>query len=278
MNPMRTLRLRLKYAVARRRKFVCADTHGQRLCLDTQQADDVGQVLNLRKRILRGEWEPSLLDACFRIIQPGEVLLEIGTWIGPYSVLLARHLGPRGRLVGFEPDPVAFRQCLINLRLNEVYNAQVLPMAISDSSGQLSLYTNRVFGNSGSSILESNPITQGYDRIKVDVPSTTLDRIVAALGLEPTTIKMDIEGAEDLALTGGRDTISRSGVKLLIEIHHVYLARRGKTANTILLMLADMGKQLYFLEEDPRYPYRLMEKMDPARAIDTPIFHVLATA
>jgi FkbM family methyltransferase len=193
-------------------------------------------------------------------------------------VLLGKYMAPRGRVIGFEPDPVAFRQCVINLNLNEVANVHVLPLAISNSVSEISLYTNRIFGNSGSTILDTNPTTQGYERGMVKVPCTTLDRMVQTLGLKPTTLKMDIEGAEDMALEGGRETIAQPGLKLLLEIHHVYLEKRGKNANTILRWLADAGKQIFFLENGGEYPYRLMEKMDPARPIDVPIFHVLAHA
>jgi FkbM family methyltransferase len=273
---MTNLRLTLKYHLARRRKFVSAQTSRFALHLDTQHAANVGQVLSLRKRIATARWEPEFLDACFQLIEPRETVLEVGTWIGPYSVLLGKFIVPQGKVIGFEPDPVAFSQCLLNLRLNEVANVHLLPIAISDRIGEVSLYTNRIFGNSGSSIMESNPMEQGYERTKIDVPCTTLDRIVPTLGLRPTTVKMDIEGAEDLALDGARETLARRDVKVLLEVHHSYLVRRGKSANTVLRTLAELGKEIYFLENNPAYPYRLMDKMDPAGRIEIDNFHVLA--
>lgn len=273
---MKNLRLKLKYAVARKRQFVSAETRRFTLRLDTQHVDDVGQMLNLRKRILRGEWEPDFLDACFQFIAPNETVMEIGTWIGPYSVLLGKYIAPQGRVIGFEPDPVAYRQCVLNLTINDVRNVHVLPVAISDSVGEIALFTNRIFGNSGSSILDTNPTADGYDRVKVNVPCTTLDRIVTTLGLQPTTIKMDIEGAEDLALAGGSETIARRDVKVFLEVHDAYLKKRGKSANMIFRWLADAGKEIYFLENSPDYPLRLLEKIDPVRPIDIPNFHVLA--
>ena len=272
------LRLRLKYYLARRKRFVSARTPRFTVRLDTERAADVGQVLSLRQRIVRGRWEPEFLDACFSLIGRAETVVEVGTWIGPYSVLLGKHIVPEGKVIGFEPDPVAFRQCLVNLDRNEVTNVHVLPLAISNTVGHVSLYTNRIFGNSGSSIVDSNPVMQGHEKRKIDVPCTTLDRLVATLGLRPTTVKMDIEGAEDLALEGARETLARRDVKLLLEVHHAYLARRGKSANSVLRMLAELGKDLYFIENNPAYPYRLMEKMDPARLLEVENFHVLAAS
>jgi len=55
---MPNLRIRLKHALARRKRFVTAITEKYTLNLDTQYANDVGQVLGLRKRMERGKWEP----------------------------------------------------------------------------------------------------------------------------------------------------------------------------------------------------------------------------
>lgn len=268
-------RLAIKYAWARQKKFVRAKTERFDLDLDTEHADDVGQVLNLRRRIERGHWEPDFLDACFQHIGANEVVAEVGTWAGPYTVLIAKHIARQGKVIGFEPDPVAFRQCVINLARNNVKNAFVHPIAVSSNTGSVCLYTNRIFGNSGSSILDSNP-SLNSQKEKVEVPCTTLDGFFAAMGIQPTTIKMDIEGAEDMALSGGRTIIATKAVKVFLEVHHDYLSRRGKSANTVLQMLADVGKTVYFLENDSAYPYRLMDKVDPAKSITLPNFHILA--
>lgn len=100
------MRLAVKYAWARRQGYVTARTERFSLRLDTEHSHDVGQVLNLRKRIERNRWEPDFLDACFRFIGPQETVAGVGTWIGPYSVLLGKYIAPQGRVIGFEPDPV----------------------------------------------------------------------------------------------------------------------------------------------------------------------------
>jgi predicted O-methyltransferase YrrM len=115
-------RLRIKYAWARRKKFIIAKTDRFTINLDTSYADDVGQVLIMRKLIERGKWEPGVLQACFQHIGSNETVAEVGTWIGPYSVLLGKYIVPHGQVIGFEPDPAALRQCVINLARNNVRN------------------------------------------------------------------------------------------------------------------------------------------------------------
>jgi FkbM family methyltransferase len=273
---LKSLRIRLKHGLARRKKYLTAKSESFAIHLDTWHTPDVGQILNLCKKIKRGEWEPGFLKACFEHIQPNETIFEIGTWIGPYSVILGKYVVPAGRVIGFEPDPVAFRQCVLNLDINQTKNVFVLPFALSDTTGSVALFTNRIFGNSGSSIIPSNPTRAGCQQEHIDVPCLTLDKFAEMTEMQPTTVKMDIEGAEDLAMAGGTKTLSRKNVKIYLEIHHEYLAKRGKDANIILKLLADMGKTIYFLEDDSAYPYKLNDKIDPSRPITIPNFHILA--
>lgn len=240
--------------------------------------------------MLDGVWEPAFLDALFSHIEPHATVLEVGTWLGAYTVVLARYIVPKGQVIGFEPDPVAFGQCIANLRLNDVTNAFVLPVAISGSSGVATLFTNKRFGNAGSSLLETNPVKEGYEQGRIDVPATSLDDFVRAFRLEPSVVKIDIEGAEDLALAGSPELLAQKHVKLFVEIHHNYLEARGKSGNTVLQALAELGKEIYFLgissEDRPlggapadvgwNAGYAIGDRMDPARKLCAPNFHVLA--
>jgi len=55
----------------------------------------------------------------------------------------------------------------------------------------------------------------------VQVPLTTIDKVVAELGLPRVDfIKMDVEGAEANALTGARETIQRFKPRLAIAAEH----------------------------------------------------------
>src|SRR5829696_6808649 len=63
-------------------------------------------ALRARKR----QWEQPVLDAFAATVCPGDVVYDVGAWIGPYSLLASRLVGPTGRVVSFEPDPEARRQ------------------------------------------------------------------------------------------------------------------------------------------------------------------------
>ncbi len=257
--------------IARQRQYIEARAPAFKIRFATHRHPDVQQVLMVKRRIETNTWEPDLLRACFEHIKDDEVIFDIGTWIGAYTVLLSRFVTPKGRVIGFEPDPVAFRQAIINLQLNQCDNATILPLAISNKCGNVDIYASRNLGESTSST-SSRP---GLG-VRSAACCATLDGIIAALGKTPTTVKIDVEGGESEVIDGATSWLQKRNVKAFVEVHHEFLLQRGMNANTVLRQLAGYGKKLHFLESHPSHPYRLMQIMDANQPIDVPCFHVLA--
>ncbi|MBI5559326.1 MAG: FkbM family methyltransferase [Deltaproteobacteria bacterium] len=266
----------IKNSFYRRKKRIKAENSRFTLIFDTFYADDVRQVIRLCKRINRNRWENDMIQLCFDRVKQDETVLEVGTWIGNYSTFLGKYIVPHGQVFGFEPDPVAYRQCAINLHLNDVHNVFLQRAALAEQTGFLDLYTNRIFGNSGSSIFATNPVTDGHGQRKIKVPCTTIDRFVEAFQIAPTTVKIDVEGAEDLVIEGGRRVLQGKEVKLLVEIHTPYLAARGRSPQHVFRQLAELGKTLYMVEEIDGSPYKKGEAIDPSRPMEIANFHILA--
>jgi FkbM family methyltransferase len=104
-----------------------------------------------------------------------------------------------------------------NVELNEVANLRLIAEAVSDRSGSISFYETR-FGNCGvGHVFEfghRHNASPSYT-----VPTNTLDFYVSSLRM-PSLIKVDIEGAEWLALNGASETLERSDAPdFLIEFH-----------------------------------------------------------
>src|ERR1700682_5412948 len=60
-------------------------------------------ILNL------GVYDRVVAEAICRLSDPGEVAFDIGANIGQNAAMMALILGPAGRVVAFEPGPVAWR-------------------------------------------------------------------------------------------------------------------------------------------------------------------------
>jgi FkbM family methyltransferase len=137
-------------------------------------------------------------------IVPGSIVLDVGANIGIYTLLAAK----RGATVfAIEADPLN-AECLRNhVKLNGYSNrVTIYECAATNSESSISLYRDK--GNSGHSNIFS-----GADEITVS------GRTIDSLELPPIDLcKMDIEGAEVLALAGMDSTIKRSpNLKVLVE-------------------------------------------------------------
>src|SRR5579864_1839684 len=62
--------------------------------------------------------EPSLATM-MRAVQPGDVVYDIGSQFGVYSVFLAGVVGERGCVVAFEPQKESFAQLQQNIGVNQ---------------------------------------------------------------------------------------------------------------------------------------------------------------
>jgi FkbM family methyltransferase len=150
------------------------------------------------------------------------VFLDVGAYIGPYSLLAARSVGPRGKILAMEPDPVNRRQLERNLALNEIDNCTVIPCAAWSRSGGIGWCTSK------------EPVWHGIDvnQIAETVDARTIDEVV--LEMFPGRldwIKMDIEGGEIEALKGAEKTLARFRPRLFIEVHETVVALRELLAS-----------------------------------------------
>jgi FkbM family methyltransferase len=141
----------------------------------------------------------------------GEVFLDIGAFVGWHSIRAARIVGPSGRVISLEPDPINRRQLEANLLLNGITNCTTLSFAAWSKTGaQLGWYTER------------SPDCRRVDESQhsATVRTTTIDDLVVDMQLERLDwIKMDIEGGEIEALKGGETTLRRYRPALFVEVH-----------------------------------------------------------
>lgn len=165
-----------------------------------------------------------------------DVFFDVGACIGLFSL----HAAKRCRHVfAFEPEP-GFREHLErNVKINDFQNLTILPYAISDQSGTLSLFTNGTDGKSPS--LENN----GFQNT-VDVEARTLPGLVFQDHiLPPTIIKIDIEGAEILAIRGMKELFKINPPRLIfLELHPILLTHFGSSTTEVLSLLAQSGYKI----------------------------------
>lgn len=167
-------------------------------------------------KINKNIWETQALQILPNKIGVGDTFVDVGGWIGPYTLLAAKCCRQLGAVHTFEPDPAAREILKQNISLNNLDDiVKVYSSALSDKVGELEIGPRRGnFGNSMSSILESE-----WEREPITVPSTTLEDFISKKGISPNLIKIDIEGAEYDLFKGGEEYIVSERPNLLIEVH-----------------------------------------------------------
>jgi FkbM family methyltransferase len=201
-----------------------------------------------RQVFLGGCYEPQE-SACVRdILRPGMTFVDVGANWGFFTQMAAHLVGSSGRVVAIEADPRVFVRLKQNVARNHLKHVQVFDIAVADRNGELTLAGHdEAEGNPGISRLieigSPQPLT-------FSVQSRRLDSLLDEAGLDHVDlVKIDVEGAEDLVLTGmDEGLISHRYRSIVLEIHPLQLSERGHTTSEILDVLKGRGYRGYVLD------------------------------
>ncbi|MEM4406502.1 MAG: FkbM family methyltransferase [Candidatus Methanomethylicaceae archaeon] len=187
-----------------------------------------------------GEYDPEVCRFLEGYLKPGWTVVDAGSHIGYFSLLMAKCVAQDGCVLSFEP--LSENLCLLynNIALNKMHEIiRVVPMAIADRSHLCRLYYHQT---SSQAFLEGTAEIDVSDKGYEVVAAVSLDEYMDAVGW-PTVnlVKMDIEGAESLAVMGMKETLRRNSPAVLMETH-------GENARQGLRYLAVEGYTVYKLE------------------------------
>jgi FkbM family methyltransferase len=122
-------------------------------------------------------------------------LVDIGANVSLYSLLRRRS---QARILAAEPQPGIVDRLLFNLRANAGFEVRVVAIAVADREGEIELVIDN--RDSGGTRLNKG-LTQTGGAETVRVQCRPLAAILQAAGISAIdALKIDIEGAEDLAL------------------------------------------------------------------------------
>jgi FkbM family methyltransferase len=150
-----------------------------------------------------------------RFVSPGNIVVDAGAGCGIYTVAAAKLVGDAGgRVIAFEPSARFTSVLKRNIELNSLNNVRLYCEALSDREGQARLYHHcRCVANS---IAPGDSNSNRFD----EVATTTLDSMLKREGIDRIDfLKMDIEGAEELALRGGKLLLAKSPPVIVFEMN-----------------------------------------------------------
>jgi len=150
--------------------------------------------------------EKAVFRALSKYLRVGDVFIDAGANIGIYTVLASKLVGPSGRVICIEMIPDTIKELENHIYLNELQNVTIIKNALSDTSGKTVTASVEIGKYGKATISEVAEVHKEVTQIQVS--TTTLDRITIDIPFI-RLMKMDLEGVELQALTGGQELLKR---------------------------------------------------------------------
>ena len=181
--------------------------------------------------------EPAVSKLLFQALKPTDCFFDVGTNLG-YFTCLAAHICET-QVHAFEMDSNCIPLLETNLKMNHLENVVINNVAVSDKVG-VEKIPSLAQPNAGLQIVkESNSAAV------LEVKSITLDEYVEKNNLNPTFLKIDVEGAEMKVLSGMKNLLQKD-LRLLIEIHPKNLLDFNASYQKVIAILLENN---YSIEE-----------------------------
>ena len=169
------------------------------------------------KTYVFGTHEPHIMRTIQEVVRPGWTAVDVGANIGYSTLLMAACVGPQGRVIAFEPLAQNYKMLEENIALNHHANVHAEKLALMDRPGVIELRTATPGAMSWVASTMVEP-SQAVESESVD--AVTLDDYARQNGIAKIDfVKMDVEGAEAVVLSGMRAILRQHKPLLLIEIH-----------------------------------------------------------
>jgi len=175
-------------------------------------------------------------------LKEGDVVIDIGACIGFHTIIEAKKVGNKGKIIAFEADE---RNCGFlekNIRINGFNNIDIINMAVSDKKGEEEFFVS--FGSKYNQ-LGRNETTQNFIKIK----TAFLDQ----LEIKPNFIKIDAMGSEAKIIRGAKKILADSkNLKIMIQYSPGKIKQCGDEPLEPLTTLKNSGFKILEINEEEK--------------------------
>jgi FkbM family methyltransferase len=201
-----------------------------------------------KESVEMGKWEPKCLKFLSGIVREGDIVFDVGAWVGPYSLFFSKLVGSGGRVIAFEPTRKSFNMLVDNLNRNEILNVFPKPCGLCNFVGTMEF---RGYGR-GISMVKYK---KGQGTPLFYAKCTTIDKYCREHKIVPDGMKIDVEGAEGLVIEGAANVIKSYSPWALIEFHGALLTEEENNENW--RKITKYAKELIFIEgRKSKYQYK----------------------
>lgn len=214
---------------------------GVYLLPDEAKADIVSAAIR------RGEiFEERVVQMAQRFVRPGSTVLDVGANYGQMSVLFSSLVGEQGSVRSFEANPYVCAILEANLAANSAVNVAVDSRAVYEMSGKTLVFPEPDLSDQGS--YGCFGVDPRSDR-GLQVETIALDDV--AMDGPVSFLKIDIQGADLMALRGAIRLIRRDRMPLVVEYEECFQER----FSTSLRQYMDFFDSIEYRVDDIYNPY-----------------------
>jgi len=205
------------------------------VALEVHYRDDLARAIDTL-----GVYDLVVTEAIWRLVRPGDTVLDVGANVGYMSLVAAARMGLGGRVFAFEPHPQLFDELSRNAsRVRTRFpGVAVTPRreALSDSAGTAWLHVPKEFAQKRG--LSSISAT----REGIEIVTKRLDDCASEFGNDIALMKIDVEGHEPAVFRGARSLLESGAVR------HIILEEHGRYPTEAVTFLEGMGYVVFGLE------------------------------
>ncbi len=194
------------------------------------------------------------------LVSEGDWVLDVGANIGHYSARLSELVGPRGRVIAFEPVPQTFELLAANMALQPIRNITLINAAASDTTavvgmeiptfeddGLENLYTAHLCSTSA----QLGVLTVAIDSLQLPQPVRM--------------VKIDAEDHELSVLKGMKGLLQRDHPTLIVEDNSPELAEYLLGFDYLSGTCAGSSNRIFWARGQPS-PLRDRPAHEPSRS------------
>lgn len=200
--------------------------------------------------IARGYWEAWIDIAVRLMLKPGDRVIEAGSNLGYYTLLMASQIGKRGRLDAYEANPRISDLLAQSVQFNGFAGAvRTHNQALSNSAGIIPFVFRR--SDSGMGHMGVSSVTGDDDAETRQIEAVRLDDQFQNDIVD--FLRMDAEGAEGLIIDGAWALIERSAnLKICTEWDVGMMSARCDVGD-LVSRLESAGFGFWLIERDSTF-------------------------
>ena len=203
--------------------------------------------LEMDEAIRAGGYECNEADFIRRNIRPGDTAIDLGAHIGVHTTLLADLVGSAGSVIAIEPSEAYVARLDAAVRGARVADrVTIVTAAAGDAAGERSLLVSAPGQASHHAWLMPPGRATGPLDVVEHVRVVRVDDVPRRGRV--SFMKIDVEGAESLALAGASVLITSDRPVLLVDLHpHLMPIVSGESPGDLIARLRGFGYHCHLL-------------------------------